>query len=214
METSPTDDIAPTGEKNTAEISKKSIKEYNVPVLEVNLYGKNSRGSRVTGTTEADGDNNHIFEFKKKDKKDDGSDEDLLRVKRKERGAAHFKTKTIVNDENDVIVNKGSPANFKGKASKPPVISTNSIKSPQKAHHPLGMSRAQNSKNRTLTNSLLTKQSALNNYYKYKRGSRLGAHHTLLTGRSSLLSGYRGGVNSVMNESPFQAKDEKLFGCQ
>ena len=68
--------MAPTGEKNTAEISKKSIKEYNVPVLEVNLYGKNSRGSRVTGTTEADGDNNHIFELKKKDRKDDGSDED------------------------------------------------------------------------------------------------------------------------------------------
>jgi hypothetical protein len=58
-----------------------------------------------------------------------------------------------------------------------------------------------------MTSSILSKQSALNRIFRTRRHSRLGMHHTFINGRASILSGYRRGVNSVMNESPGRHDD-------
>ena len=140
---------APKGDKEG--ITRKS-KESNIPVLEVDLYD-NKRGSRATGTTATDRDNKNAIVVQKKEKRDGSED---LRVKRRER-ASNNKFKTVPNDENDEMMNKGSPANHRAKAAKPPVISTHGVKSPQKTHHPPGLSRAQNCKSKMLTTSILSK---------------------------------------------------------
>lgn len=130
-------------------------------------------------------------------------------MKRKEQLFNKFKTQPA--DENDDVVNKGSPT--KVNAQKPPVFS-NHVKSPNNSHHPGGASRVPTNKQKLLTSSIMSKQSALNHYYRTKRHSRLGMHHSFITGRASILSGYRRGVNSVMNESPCRMQDDRLCGHQ
>lgn len=64
-----------------------------------------------------------------------------------------------------------------------------------------------------MTQSILSKQSALNNYYRNKNNSRLGLHHTFITGRASLMTARRvEGVKSVLDNSPYNRKYARLNG--